>query len=190
MIGTRDLSEEAFEGMARVVEEGETCVLFLESLPVLPAGWKLEREVPLVQMVLGEGREPAETEDGVEELGAADVEEMLALTGLTRPGPFGRRTRELGSYLGIRQKGRLVAMAGERLRMAGFTEVSAVCTHPEFTGRGYARRLIAAVMRRIRLRGERPFLHAAQENTRAIGVYEEIGFKIRKRLAAMVMLRA
>jgi ribosomal protein S18 acetylase RimI-like enzyme len=115
----------------------------------------------------------------VEALGREDVEEMLVLTELTKPGPFSRRTIEFGQYFGIRHEGRLVAMAGERLRVPGFTEVSAVCTHPEFTGRGYARAVMAKVMQGIVGRGECPFLHAAEENARAIGVYEELGFRVR-----------
>ena len=115
--------------------------------------------------------------EGIEQLSIADVDEMLALTELTKPGPFGKRTPELGTYLGIRDGKRLVAMAGERLRLPGFTGVSAVCTHPEYQWRGFARKLISAVVRRITERGDTPFLHVAQVNARAIRVYEELGFK-------------
>ena len=107
----------------------------------------------------------------------ANADEMLALTELTKPGPFGKRTPELGTYLGIRDSGRLVAMAGERLRVPGFTEISAVCTHPEYQGHGFARMLISSVIRRTTARGDTPFLHVAQVNTRAIQVYEQLGFK-------------
>lgn len=136
------------------------------------------REVPLAQMIWS-GSVDGCDESQVEQLSIADADEMLALTQLTKPGPFGKRTSELGAYLGIRDRGRLVAMAGERLRVPGFTEVSAVCTHPEFQGRGYARLLISAVIRRITERGDTPFLHVAQVNTRAIRVYEDLGFKTR-----------
>src|SRR5205085_10144429 len=99
---------------------------------------------------------------------------------LTQPGPCGSRTHDLGKYLGIRRNGKLVAMAGERLKVPGFTEVSAVCTHPEHTGNGHAAALMLALMGSIRERGETPFLHVRQDNTRAIALYERLGFRERK----------
>ncbi len=104
---------------------------------------------------------------------------MVELTALTKPGPFGPRTHELGHYVGIRDGGKLVAMAGERLKVPGYTEVSAVCTHPDHLGKGYAAALISEVMRAIRERGETPFLHVRAHNRRAIAVYERLGFRIR-----------
>jgi ribosomal protein S18 acetylase RimI-like enzyme len=112
-------------------------------------------------------------------LGTADVPEILDLVRRTPPGPFEARTVELGAYLGIRDGDRLVAMAGERLKVPGWTEVSAVCTDPEYRGRGLAARLIRAVVAGIRARGERPYLHAAAENTGAIRLYERLGFAVR-----------
>jgi predicted GNAT family acetyltransferase len=122
------------------------------------------------------------------DLGAADVPEMLELTALTKPGPFNRRTHELGTYLGIRRDGKLVAMAGERLKVRGYTEVSAVCTHPEHTGHDYARILMTEVMRRICDRGETPFLHVREDNVRAIELYKRLGFKQRV-LSHLAVLR-
>jgi predicted GNAT family acetyltransferase len=113
---------------------------------------------------------------------------MIELTALTKPGPFSTRTHELGTYLGIRDAGKLVAMAGERLKVPGFTEVSAVCTHPEHTGHGYARILMSEVMRRIRSRGEAPFLHVREDNVRAIALYERLGFAVRV-VAYLAVLR-
>jgi predicted GNAT family acetyltransferase len=112
---------------------------------------------------------------------------MIELTALTKPGPFGKRTHELGTYLGIRRDGKLVAMAGERLKVPGHTEVSAVCTHPDHTGHGYARILMSEVMRRIRVRGERPFLHVREDNVRAIALYERLGFEARVKLHLAVL---
>lgn len=106
---------------------------------------------------------------------------MLELVELTRPGPFMDRTVELGTYLGIRHEGRLVAMAGERMRPAGWSEISAVCTHPDHRGRGLAGRLIRAVAAAVRERGDSPFLHAAAENTGAVRLYESMGFTLRRR---------
>ena len=101
---------------------------------------------------------------------------MVELAMLTKPGPFGTRTQDLGTYLGIRSEGKLVAMAGERLKVPGYTEISAVCTHPDHTGKGYAGILMTEVMGGIRDRGEISFLHVRCDNTRAIALYERLGF--------------
>ena len=111
-------------------------------------------------------------------LGPTDVPDMLALVERTRPGPFRPGTIRMGTYLGIRQRGRLVAMAGERLHPPGWTEISAVCTEPEHRGRGLATRLVQAVAAGIRERGEIPFLHAAATNVNAIRLYESLGFRL------------
>ena len=115
-------------------------------------------------------------------LGPDDVPEMIALVKLTKPGPFLPRTIELGNYLGIRRDGALVAMAGERLRPPGWTEVSAVCTHPAYRGQGFASRLTHAVVAGIRARGETPFLHAEAANTNALRLYQALGFRPRGRV--------
>jgi ribosomal protein S18 acetylase RimI-like enzyme len=116
----------------------------------------------------------------VVELGAADVPEMLDLARRTRPGPFWRRTIEMGTYLGVRDGERLVAMAGERLRPPGWAEISAVCTAPEARGRGLASRLVAEAAARVVGRGERPFLHVRADNATAIALYERLGFRVRR----------
>ena len=105
---------------------------------------------------------------------------MLELTAMTKPGPFGPRTHELGSFFGIRSGNRLAAMAGERLKVDGYTEVSAVCTHPDHLGKGHAAALMRTVMRGILERGETPFLHSRADNARAIALYERLGFRHRE----------
>jgi ribosomal protein S18 acetylase RimI-like enzyme len=162
--------------------------LFLEELPQLPANWTVISSVPLLQMVHEDPMTPSAASSKLEdadpslalpqliELTAAESPEMMALAELTKPGPFGRRTHELGTYLGIRRQGKLAAMAGERLRVPGFTEISAVCTHPDFLGHGYATALMKELMQRIRRRGERPFLHVRADNTRPIELYQRLGF--------------
>jgi len=142
-----------------------------------PSAWTLVTVGEGVQMT-GDDLDVAADPEAVP-LGRADVPDMLALVARTKPGPFLPRTVELGSYLGIRRDGELVAMAGERLRPDGWTEISAVCTDEAWRGRGFASRLIRAVGAGIRARGDLPFLHAVATN-RAIGLYEQLGFRHRR----------
>lgn len=109
----------------------------------------------------------------------ADAPQMLELATLTKPGPFFSRTHELGDFIGVKENSQLIAMAGERLKLPGFTEVSGVCTRPGHRGRGYAAALMRVVAGRIVARGETPFLHAYAHNTSAIGLYETLGFQFR-----------
>ncbi|MGW2465056.1 GNAT family N-acetyltransferase [Streptomyces sp. NPDC001761] len=145
----------------------------------VPDGWEVLGEGTGVQLVDTALRAAPDPE--AVRLGADDVPEILDLVARTRPGPFLSRTVEMGTYLGIRHHGRLVAMAGERLRTPGWTEISAVCTDPAYRGRGLATRLVRAVAAGIRDRGDTPFLHAAADNTPAIRLYESIGFTLRRR---------
>ncbi len=146
----------------------------------LPADWTISLQLPGVQMVATEALSGEPDPEAVL-LQKHDVPEMLDLVRRTEPGPFGVRTIEMGRYLGIRRDGRLVAMAGERLRPPGFTEISAVCTAAEVRGQGLAGRLVLAVAHGIRERGDIPFLHAAAANTSAIRLYEHLGFTLRRR---------
>nr|WP_232542093.1 GNAT family N-acetyltransferase [Nocardia bovistercoris] len=144
-----------------------------------PADWTVLKTFDSVQME-GSGLRVA-TDPELRELTAADVPEILDLIARTQPGPFAPRTIEMGAYLGLHVDGRLVAMAGERMRPPGWTEISAVCTDPAFRGRGLASRLVRAVGAGIRARGEIPFLHAVADNTTAISLYRTLGFTLRKR---------
>lgn len=123
------------------------------------------------------------------DLGDADAAEMLALATLTRPGPFSTATHRLGQFVGVREGGRLIAMAGERMKPPGFTEVSGVCTLPEHRGRGLAGRLMRVVMSRIAARGETPFLHSYASNAGAIALYESLGFRYRRTMQFRVLGR-
>lgn len=192
LAAVRDVSAESFAALARLMTSPQdTVALFLDASPSLPAGWKTIADGPLVQMVCtAPEKAPASRDsDEIEVLGSNDVDEMVELTTLTRPGPFGRRTYELGGYLGIRRNGRLVAMAGMRLHLPGFTEISAVCTHPDHRGHGYAGALVAAVAREILQRGETPFLHTRKENDQAIRVYRKLGFEVRREFELAVLQR-
>jgi ribosomal protein S18 acetylase RimI-like enzyme len=144
---------------------------------VLPEGWERTQDIPGVQLV-GGGVAGAHDPEAVR-LTPADVPAIPALVARTRPGPFLPRTIELGTYLGIRRGGALVAMAGERLHPPGWTEISAVCTDQEYRGQGLAAGLVRALVAGIRARGEQALLHAAASNTGAIRLYESMGFRLR-----------
>ncbi|NJC72363.1 GNAT family N-acetyltransferase [Planosporangium thailandense] len=156
----------------------DTVPLTTGAVAAPPPGWQTMFSVDGVQMV-DEGVAAAPDEEAVQ-LGPGDVPEMLDLVARTKPGPFLPRTVEMGTYLGIRRDGALAAMAGERLRPAGWTEISAVCTDPAYRGQGLATRLIHAIAAGIRARGETPFLHAAADNTTAIRLYASLGFRVRR----------
>jgi ribosomal protein S18 acetylase RimI-like enzyme len=182
LAGVSEPTGEGYESLGGLLRGRETVALFLAE-PYQPrAALELAASDRLLQMACGNGNSGAagsESDLQVIELSVGDSAEMIELTALTKPGPFSTRTHELGTYLGIRHAGKLVAMAGERLKVPGFTEVSAVCTHPEHVGHGYARILMSEVMRRIRTRGETPFLHVRASNVRAIALYERLGFAVR-----------
>ncbi len=185
---TRDQSAQSYDSLAQLLGPTGIAALPLVAVPDFPAGWTVVRMVNSAQMVWNSPVVPP-VEHSVEDLDISQVDEMLALVELTRPGPFSRRTPELGSYLGIREAGQLVAMAGERLRLPGYTEISAVCTRPERRDRGYASSLVSALIRKITERDEIPFLHVRTENVQAIRVYEKLGFKTRRMINIALVKR-
>ncbi len=175
LAGFRELSQDGFDSLASLVGAGDSVGLFLREPAAPAAGWTIVYETPLLQMIHSIDAIPTRAQDFIE-LTEADVPEMIELAQLTKPGPFGARTRELGSYLGVRENRKLIAMAGERLRVPGYSEISAVCTHPDYLGRGHARALMATLVESMRSRGEVPFLHVRPDNARAAEFYERIGF--------------
>jgi ribosomal protein S18 acetylase RimI-like enzyme len=152
-----------------------------------PPGWEVPMTFDGVQLT-GADVAAVPDQDAIA-LGPSDVPDMLDLVKRTQPGPFLPRTIEFGGYLGIRRDGKLVAMAGERLRPPGWAEISAVCTDPAARGQGLATRLTLAVAAAIRQRDEIPFLHASADNTAAIRLYESLGFRHRRQ-ATFVVARA
>jgi ribosomal protein S18 acetylase RimI-like enzyme len=181
-----DMSAESFAALGELLSGSDIAVLFTPDPVVVPDGFKISLADTGEQLI----GTPAETAiSGVEivTLGAADVAEMIELTELTKPGPFYARTHELGTFLGIRIDGKLVAMTGERMKPANYTEMTAVCVHPDYRGRGYAQALLGAVGRQIVARGEIPFLHVFTNNISAIALYQRQGMKIRRRLHVTVL---
>lgn len=184
-----DDDERAFASLASLVAPGEMVGLVGGHLPSGDE-WTLQRSRTLVQMVYeGPALELEETGDAITPLSLDDVPAMLQLVELTHPGPFGARTIELGRYFGVWQDGQLAAMAGERMHALRYCEISAVCTHPAFQRRGYARQLMRRLMYEIQAAGEVPFLHVVSENTGAQDLYEALGFKRRAEFPLYVLER-
>ncbi|HUN84495.1 MAG TPA: GNAT family N-acetyltransferase [Terracidiphilus sp.] len=190
--GMASQTEAGYESLRTLAGPEGLVGLFLEQPPVPRPGWTLVRGGELCQMIStsADAADSTPLPPGVSmrRLTADDVSEMVALAELTEPGPFRNRTHELGVFYGIFDAGRLVAMAGQRMHVPGFVEVSAVCTHPDARGRGYARALMAEVMKEIRRRGETPFLHVFAENQSAMRVYEGLGY-VQRRILHLAVLK-
>lgn len=188
LTGLGELSPQAFEDLKPLVGEDEQVALFTPAPVEVPAGWQAVKARYIDQMVCAEP--PPVSGESFLTLGPADVPDMLALTALTEPGPFAARTHQMGHYIGVRSPdGRLAAMTGQRLGLADFTEISAVCTHPDFQGRGYAKALVAYQAARIHGDGRTPFLHVKTENGAKL-VYEKLGFRVRRPIRYTVLARA
>jgi predicted GNAT family acetyltransferase len=185
----RDDGPEALAALAELVQPDEQVYVLQVPQIVVPPGCVAAKKALGVQMVATRSLHSEGPFDDVQPLGDADATEMLALARLTEPGPFLERTHTMGRFFGIRIDGRLAAMAGERMHVPGYTEVSGVCTHPDFRGRGLARRLSATVAVWIESRGERPFLHAWRSNHAAIALYESLGFALRTEVNVAVLKR-
>lgn len=177
--GMAEQTQEAYNALMPLTEQEEQVVLFLNEPAITPQGWQLDVSGQLTQMVFT-GNKPSLTDYAVEILTPKDIPEMLALTQLTKPGPFRKRTIELGTYVGIREAGRLIAMAGERLKTKRYTEISAVCTHPDAQDKGYAKAVMTTVIHNILQAGRIPFLHSRPDNSNALHVYEKLGFETRR----------
>jgi predicted GNAT family acetyltransferase len=185
---SRDEAPEAVAALAALVKPEESVFVLQVAPIVIPPGLVEVKAAEGVQMVATH-TVTCETAHDIVRLADADAPEMLELATLTEPGPFLARTHTMGAFVGIRIGGRLAAMAGERMRFPGYTEVSGVCTHPEFRGRGLARRLSATVVAGIEARGDRAFLHAWKDNRSAIALYEGLGFQVRTAVNVAVLKR-
>jgi ribosomal protein S18 acetylase RimI-like enzyme len=186
---TIDASTASFQSLLTLLPAGDQIALFtLEEIMPPPFLSVIQRgavdQMVLVNMPAHICSVPIVTLD------ASDVPDMLALVEATHPGPFGPRTIELGEYIGVREQGLLVAMAGERMRLDGFTEISAVCVHPSGRGQGFAAELVSTLVRSIASRGETPFLHVFNSNRPAIELYLKLGFVLRRPMHLALLARA
>ncbi|MBR0870858.1 GNAT family N-acetyltransferase [Bradyrhizobium tropiciagri] len=181
-----DMSDRSFAALGGLLSGSEIAVLFTPEAVAAPPAFKVLLAETGEQMI-GTPAECLLPGVDIVTLGAADVPAMMALVERTKPGPFGLRTHELGTFLGIRVDGELVAMTGERMKPGNHTEMTAVCVHPDHRGRGYAQALLSAVARQIVARGEIPFLHVFTSNISAIALYRRQGMEIRRRLHVTVL---
>lgn len=185
----RSLTTAALDDLRSLARPGQKLSLLSDGVVEPPRGMAALRELVIEQMVCaaaGAGGEPCP----FDELGERDVPAMLELTALTQPGPFLPGTIRMGRYIGVKVEGRLAAMAGQRMKLERFTEISAVCTHPDFRGRGYAAGLMATLIADARSRGRTPFLHVKAENTAAKSVYARLGFSVRRPIRYTVLAPA
>lgn len=183
-----DMSAASFAALADLMSGSQVAALFTPEPVIVPAGFKVVLAETGEQMIGSPADSPLR-EGEIVTLGKTDVPAMMALTTLTKPGPFAARTHELGTFLGIRAGGELVAMTGERMKPGHFTEMTAVCVHPDHRGRGYAQALLSAVARQIEARGEIPFLHVFSSNASAIALYQRQGMRIRRRLHVTAFMK-
>src|SRR4051794_15274214 len=189
LTGLREPTPASLADLRALVRPGEGVALFNPEPLNVPADWEVVRAHPLEQMICTEVvGAPVEPQFRLQR---SDVPDLLALTAATEPGPFLPRTIEMGRYFGTRsgEDRRLIAMAGERLRLDRFTEISAVCTHPQFRGRGHARALLVYLAARILAEGRTPFLHVLPENVGARSLYERVGFTMRRTIQLTVITR-
>jgi predicted GNAT family acetyltransferase len=178
-----EATDHAYADLGSSLPRGTEARLFRPGEEPLPAGWEELKCFPMLQMVAIST--PHEANVPVVELSGADVPSMMELVAAARPGPFSSRTNRLGRYFGVKEETRLVAMAGQRLRLPGYVELSAICVHPDARGRGHAEALTCALMRAAFTDGEVPFLHVRPDNVPAVKLYEKLGFLTRRRLTVM-----
>ena len=180
---------ENLDAVQALVAIGDAVAVAGAHVPEWPKNWDTLHRITLWQMVRRDTSPLPEGPAEIVPLSASDVADMLALVELTHPGPFRERTIELGAFVGVRERGRLLAMAGERMWIGDHREVSGVCTHPDAQGRGFARALMARVINRMLGVGQTPFLHVESANARAIHTYESLGFVKRAEFPLLYAMR-
>ncbi|WP_420336013.1 GNAT family N-acetyltransferase [Roseibium sp.] len=186
----KDESNESLAALEELILPGDDPVFLLQADEIrLPSGLAAEKTALGVLMIEKKAAEAPPEDVEIGPLTRADVPEMVALAELTKPGPFTNRTPELGTFFGVRHNGRLAAMGGTRLNLTGYREISGLCTHPDFQGRGLASALTLHVAAKIRAEGDTPFLHAYADNHGAIALYRKLGFEIWKEVNVAVVRR-
>ncbi|MBW4888635.1 GNAT family N-acetyltransferase [Mucilaginibacter sp. HMF5004] len=188
--GLSENSEENFRVLYDILPHTGPALLVTNTQTQIPARWKAIRFMSGLQMVHTGNIVTDINPHELMPLTMHHVPQMLALTQLTNPGPFDERTIDFGHYHGIFDGDKLVAMAGQRLHPEGYAEISAVCTHPDHLGRGYAKQLMLHQIHRINAEGETPFLHVRGDNERAINVYKSLGFETRTPIYFYVLVKA
>jgi len=178
-VALKEISEDSFKELYELTPAERTSLFVNVKETAIPATFKVLHYIPGLQMIYLGDEKPGDWNEGLVDLTDEHIPEMLALTKLTNPGPFAARTIDFGHYKGIFEDGKLAAMAGQRMHFSPYAEISAVCTHPDNLGKGYARRLLLHHINRIKAAGEIPILHVRHDNERAINVYKDMGFTTR-----------
>ena len=181
-VGFKSTNNQSFKTLYDLLPHGGA-IGYISPQPIsIPTQWDVLQTIKCFQMIFEASKTPSLTDVDLVELTDEHVAQMLELTKLTNPGPFAPKTINFGHYRGIFEHDRLAAMAGQRLHVANYAEISAVCTHPDFLGKGYARQLLIYQINRIKAASNIPFLHVRHDNYRAVGVYESLGFATRREI--------
>jgi ribosomal protein S18 acetylase RimI-like enzyme len=186
-VGLKDNSEADFNALYKLLPFNRTILFVSAGETNIPFGWKLLSRIEGLQMVFEQDNRPNEAKHHLLNLTQVHVAQMLELTKLTNPGPFVANTIAFGNYKGLFDNDKLIAMAGHRLQPAGYIEISAVCTHPNYLGKGYARALLLDQINDIKAVSATPFLHVRKDNVRAVKVYHDLGFTTRTNVTFYVL---
>ena len=186
-VGLRQIDPESFDALYQLIPAGRTIAILTPDYIDIPAEWKPVHHTQLLQMVMESKERPPAGSFTIQHLGQLHVPAMLTLTKMTNPGPFYERTIEFGNYSGIFSQDQLVAMAGQRLHAGQYIEISAVCTQPDYAGRGFGKALVLHLVQLIRQQGCIPFLHVRKDNTNAIKLYSFLGFLTRHEMTINIV---
>ncbi len=185
--GLKNYDEPSFFELYNLIPPERTIIIPNSNRLSIPQYWKVNNIFDVRQMILNHKTLPSVPVTGIVSLSRKDIPQMITLTQLTQPGPFLQRTIEFGNYNGIFNSDELVAMAGQRMHANKYVEISAVCTNPDHTGKGYGKSLINYQVRKIVTEGNIPFLHVKADNEHAINLYKHLGFTVRSAMYIYVL---